>query len=150
MNIQETTLEKARSYFTTTQRGDETISIFKDDMRDEPIAIAIREAMRSVDGDMDYIFSTAVSILDSLADFTDSIHDIDDIIHEIADSLVDIYTTNLTAWLAMNLSHLNFVNDALGEFGSNLTIENAISVGQYNQIRELATALVAVLEDNNE
>ena len=82
----------------------------------------------------------------------DCFDDIDQ--HEFCDGMVDIYTTNLTSWMASHLSRVGYVNEAKeqGLLGDDASIETQMMAGQYMEIRDtvdlLASFLMGVEEES--
>ncbi len=93
-------IEKYLNQFETKERGEKTITVFKDESEE------LKNSVYKAHGDRlpnDWIFDKYESILSTLSGY--EINNEDDLNNnrpEIVDSLVDIYTNNLTEWLADN------------------------------------------------
>jgi hypothetical protein len=85
-------------------------------------------------------------IYDALSDFADGV-DVDD-----TDIAPDVYTVDLLAWLASNLSRLDYCDEATAEYGTDdsLGILGAISIGQYAEKREVYDAVWQSINDHAE
>lgn len=116
------------------------------------------EAVREAHGDMlpdDWRYEAIWAVSEALSDLgADEDHE--DAIHEIADGLVDVYTANLTKWLASSLERVAYVDEAREDFGGEGNdLETAIKRGQFLEYREIASSLVSALaalvdEDSDE
>lgn len=77
----------------------------------------------------------------------------DNYLHEIVDGLIDLYHSDLFAWLSSNLIRQDYVNLAVDELGlstKRFDIADVIRAGQYFEILELANNLISTLESDNE
>ncbi len=57
----------------------------------------------------------------------------------------DVYTSDLTAWLAERDDHVYYLTEALQEFGSNYDGFQILGLAQQQQIKEVGFALVSAL-----
>ena len=98
----------------------------------------------------DFRYETIVNLLDRLQDYDfNSVDELRDngIDHEITDSLVDVYNSDLTTWLASHLSRADFCNEAVSEgLSDGSDIFKTIQAGQYLEISEILNRLLAHLE----
>lgn len=103
---------------------------------------AIREAH---DGEWpdDWRWDTCYAICDNI-DYGDTDPS------SLADGLVDIYTSDLIAWLAADTSRAAYVDDAYAEYGTGeeFSVTGAIALGQYLCIEQMASILVAAANEN--
>ncbi len=67
------------------------------------------------------------------------------------DSLVDIYYSDLTAYIASNVNRLHAANDAAKEYGDeSADIETRAGYAQYQEISEIAYRMIEVAESEAE
>ena len=97
----------------------------------------------------DWIYSSAYSIAQAMTGYSaDNAEDMRDNVHEIADGMVDVYTTDRTAWLASHLYNLQLCDDACAELGcEGSDITNRIGVGQYYALERIASAIVEACDE---
>ena len=72
--------------------------------------------------------------------------DLDDARGEIVDGCVDVYTAQLTAWLASNVARLGYCDAAAEELGKPDTLCDWLKIGQYAEIDETFGQLIEALE----
>lgn len=140
----------AAEYMTTTTRGDERITVTRDDCPTW-VADIIREAHGgSLPSDL--IFDRVSSIFDAVADA--DADDADELAyhgtdHEWADGAVDVYTSDRLAWLAASYDHPGYCDDAVAEglVADDVDIVDRIAGGQYMQARELWASVVSDMDD---
>jgi len=94
----------------------------------------------------DWAYATLANIADELASRAMDTVDIRDDLHEIADSLVDIYTSELTAWLHTCPVAAACIDDAADEYGPIHSVVSGIARGQYAAIYAMATSLLDSIE----
>ena len=144
-----TTLEElakeAAGYFTTKERGDETIIVTRDGSPDW-----IRDVIYAAHGDGflpdDWRYATISAAVDHLADGGDP-----DDGHEFADQNVDVYTGARLAWLSSNLNRAGYVDEAREELGGDdLGVIEQIGLGQYQESLEVFGSVVESLRDRLE
>lgn len=111
----------------------------------------MRDAIRDAhfDGRMpdDWIYEHARAIVSQLADLEAPDGDTQ---HEICDGLVDVYTSDLTAWLALHTGNVELCDEAQRE---GLTTEGAtlvqrIQAAQYMALTYICGALVGAIESH--
>ena len=103
----------------------------------------------------DWRYETIRSALGFIADeATDksaptSDRDPDDASAEFADSQVDVYTSELIAWMGSNLRRVGYVDEAVEEYGGELAgdIVRQIMLGQYAEAEEVYALTLNALED---
>jgi hypothetical protein len=97
-----------------TRYNGENYVIFKDDASDE-----LKGAVQEAHGDRlpnDFIFGTFADLLQSLRNYTiDSIDYLDEIESEVITSYIDIYTHDLTKWLASDINNVYYITQVLEE-----------------------------------
>lgn len=131
--------EKAQKYVDQfevikIQDTDNTRAILKDSA-DEKLKNAVREAH----GDRmpnDFVFSTFLSLLEKITDYnTDSMDFFDETRNEIVDSLVDVYTSQLTAWLHEDVNNVYYLETAIANGATDGF--NLLSMAQFAAIDEI-------------
>lgn len=98
--------KKAITYFVSKERDDGSMYWTTTDDRPEWLQELIRRAHRGYLPD-DYKYEFILSALNIIAD-----SDEDTCSESIADS-IDVYTGELTRWLASHIDRVNYVNEAL-------------------------------------
>jgi hypothetical protein len=139
--------ELYRAFEASKRTNDETYYKLRESspewMRD-----AIREAhdgMLPDDWKYEHVMHIAGRIADMEDETADSIRDNE---HETCDSLVDVYNSNLLAWVGSNLTRAAFVDDAITEMGwpKDGGLFTALQWGQYEELRGIYSSLVDSLE----
>lgn len=121
-----------------------TITVFADNASKElrnSVYQAHQESLPS-----DWIFGTYADILQKLEDYT--ISDIDDVYEyrgEIVDSLVDVYTADLTKWLADSVYNVEYLTQALEEYDPKDGFQ-LLTMAQYLAIDEVFGYVCQLLE----
>lgn len=148
--------ELAQTYydqFTTkkvTRDGEEKTIVHFVDNRDQ----ALYDSVYSAHGDRlpnDWIFETYRAILGSISDYSiETIDDLHDNRGEIIDGLVDVYTSDLTAWLNDSNYNVSYIDDAIREFGAPEEGTSVLSQAQYMAIDEIFGEVATLLENNIE
>ena len=120
----------------------------------------IKEAIHAAHGDLfpdDYVYRTCQRVADSIVDYaryaTDPGHGIEslwDMNGEIVDGLVDVYTRDLLAWLASNLTRPSICDEAAEELGlaEDADLMARITLGQYREIDSIFSALLSAIESH--
>lgn len=141
MTLQELIADYAGEFETRTVKrcGEEkTITVFADGASEE-----LRHAVFKAHGDRlpnDWIFDKFNEILNTLGDYAvETIEDIENVRHEVVDSLVDVYTCNLTAWLNDETYNVEYLDEAVNEYGAT---ENILAVAQDIAIDEIFSAVL--------
>lgn len=139
-------IENYLNQFETKQRGEETITVFKSDASEE-----LKDSVYKAHGDRlpdDWIFNTYESILVTLSGYTiNSIDDVEENRGEIVDSLVDVYTSDLTAWLASNINNVSYIDEAKDNLGEAENGIATLSQAQYMAIDEIYSEVVNLLSN---
>ena len=136
--------EKYLSFFEIKKRNEDTIIVFKDNRPDK-----LQNSVYKAHGDRlpdDWIFDKYHSILDAIGQYDcETIEDLEDKRSEIVDGLVDIYTSDLTAWLNSSNSNVYYLDEAQKQYG---TIEDGfklLSTAQYVAIDEIFSEVLNLL-----
>lgn len=151
MSTMEITIEQlageAYDAFTTTQRGDETITVLKDD-RPEWVYDLVYGAHGEFGPD-DWRYA---AIRSALGEIHDTGGDLDELGSQWADNYVDVYTGARLQWLASNLNRAGYCDEAVDEglIGQEATIVERVGVGQYMEAREIWASVQSSLEDELE
>jgi len=71
---------------------------------------------------------------------------------EAVDGLVDVYTSDLTKWLASHRLRTTYVDDAVSEYGwpAEGGVEQSLKMGQFAEYREIWSQLAACLAEEIE
>jgi hypothetical protein len=140
-NIQELA-KYIRTQFQLKKRDSgESFYSVKDDSKDkEWIQDMCHEAHGSMMPD-DYKYQFIVDALNAIEEYDDE--------NESRDSLeADVYTSNLTAWLASHLERMEYVNDAVNEYGmSDFNLIQAMQFGQMREMYEVFDSVLSSLQD---
>lgn len=136
---------EAYDWFTRKERGDETITVLKEDAP-EWLTDLVREAHGDFLPD-EWRYKAIRSALGAIHD--NEGEDIDDLGSEWADQNVDTYTYARLHWLASHLSRADYCDDAVSEIGINedAGIVDRIGFGQYVESREIFASVRQSLED---
>ncbi len=115
-----TVQKKAQKYINQfevikIQNTDKTRVILKTDKSglydsESPLYKAVREAHKFRFPD-DFIYSAFLSILEKITEYDSQ--DLEDIRLEVIDGLTDIYTHDLTEWLASDINNVTYLDDAI-------------------------------------
>lgn len=139
-------------YFDTVKRGEgddaKTITIYKETAPD-----ALKDSIRAAHGDRmpdDWIFSTYESILSTFDGYTiNSADDLEEHRAEVVDSCVDVYTSDLTAWLASSVYNVEYLDEAMSEYEPKDGI-GLLTYAQSIAINEIAGHVIEYLTANAE
>lgn len=139
--------KKAQKYydqFEIKDRNGETIVIFKDN-RDQKLYDSVMEAHGDRLPD-DWIFDKYHSILDAIGQYDiETPDDLDNNRSEIVDGLVDVYTSDLTAWLNSSNFNVYYMTEAQEEFGAETDGFKILSMAQYKAIDEIFSEVAELL-----
>lgn len=145
-------IKETLSQFMKMKRGEDTIVVLKDDAPE-----VLRESVMQAHGDRmpsDWIHAIYYQILDEMSENNYDCKSTDDIEEnrpEIIDGLVDIYTADLTAWLASHIDNVQYLTDAV----QNCDHEEAngievLTMAQYDAISEIYSEVASYIEDATE
>lgn len=138
----------AASFTTGTRDGGETFIRQKEETPPWMFDI-VRDAH---DGMMpnDQSYSLILAVVNDIHDLLsyDPETDLDDIRHERIDSLIPIYNSERTAWLASHLDRAEYVNEAMREYGigDEPDIFDLIALGIECELRNIWAAVERGLE----
>jgi hypothetical protein len=136
-NTLQSLAETTRKYFTTDTRTDGTEFIKGSDDAPEWVKEMCQDAHGKMFPD-DWRYAFIVEALDALADHDDP----DDISME-----ADIYTHELTAWLASRVDRSCYCDQAMEEYGSKFPgVFAVLSLGQIAEKEEVLASVRAFLE----
>lgn len=129
--------EKIEGYlegFEVIDRKGEDIVVFS-----EKAGKDLKDAVYSAHGDRmpnDWIFDKFHSILSNLLEYNiENLDDMDEYRAEIVDGLVDVYTSDLTAWLNESNYNVYYMDEAVREYGEGTG--NVLMMAQYMAIDEI-------------
>lgn len=135
------TMETMVSYFETRRRdsGEEFVTLV------DGAPAWLRDAVMAARDDEvpnDWRYDTCAAIWGRLEEFAVGECG-DDEVYEMADGLTDIYTNNLTAWLASNLNRVAIVDEALddGLWERTNGIAGLLATAQCRTIEQMAMIL---------
>ena len=112
----------------------------------------LRESVIQAHGDRfpsDWIFGTYADLMQKLTEY--DINSIDDIYEyqgEIVDSVVDVYTADLTAWLADHVGNVNYITDALASGVEMREGFQLLAMAQYMAIDEIYGHIINLLSEH--
>lgn len=141
-----------------TRTRDGTGESFRALKRDRPqwCQDVVREAHGGMMPD-DSRYVMIESVVDAIHDFLRYDEDADrDAIEEhsfeACDGLVDVYTSGLTAWLASHGDRVGYVSQAVsdGLIEAGAPIDRQLAVGQFEEYREIYSAIVQAVSDLDE
>ena len=131
--------------FEVVKRGDNSIVVLKQDAPE-----ALRDSVHSAHGDRlpdDWIYDKYQSILSTLAGYTITDADgLEDNRAEIVDGLVDVYTSDLTAWLNSHNANVYYMTEAQEEYGAQTDGFKLLMSAQYMAIDEIAGEVISYLQ----
>ncbi len=97
----------------------------------------------------DWIYSTYEAILSTLSGYTiDSIGDVEENRSEIVDGLVDVYTSELTAWLNLDNRNVYYLTEAQEEYGKQEDGGKLLAMAQYKAIDEIYESVESLLNQS--
>ncbi len=113
----------------------------------------MHDAVQSAHGDLfpdDWVYSKCAEVVNRIASELHSgdLEDVRDNQAEIVDGLVDIFNSELTAWLASNVYRIGYCDEATEEYGplENGEVIPIIRNGQYYEIDQIFTAILSAIE----
>ena len=141
--------------FETRKRDDGTIFVYLKDY-ESTTGKKVDEALYKANGEgfpQESTFSTFLDCLDRINDYFDwedndefNIENIENVRGEIVDGLVDIYTANLTKWLASDIANVYYLTEAIQQFDPRDGV-HLLSTAQYLYIDEIMSEVINLLED---
>jgi len=117
----------------------------KDEFDKTPEAEAIRKAIYNTCDSinaLDWLWDKTASIINAFCQY----NNLDDSIDEIADGLVDVYNTDRSKWLALDVNLAGYIDEANQELGDEGSIFDSIGRGQYMLLESLANNLLEVVK----
>jgi len=148
MNLQ-TKIQNYINEFETKQRDDGTSYTYLKD-RKSKIGKKLDKALMQANGEgfpKDATFTYFLSCLEGFIeyDLTQDDNYLDDIRAEIVDGLVDMYTADLTKWLASDIANVYYLTEALTEYQSKDGFQ-LLAFAQYRAIDEIMGEVISLLE----
>lgn len=130
----------AERYFETAKRTDGGSFLRTKDGTPDWVTDLIREAHDGMLPD-DWRYDCIHAALEAIADGDEEGND-------FADAYVDVYTSDLHAWLASNNTRSSYVDDAITEMGrSDRGIDGDIATGQYMEACEVFASVLQSCEE---
>ena len=139
-------VKEARQCFKRLEN--EKIWVFTDKALNEKLELyeKFSDLIHTTEADMDFIYEQIVNCLDLISDSDiKSIAEAQDLMHEGVDGHVDVYTANLTSWLASNIDHVYYLTRALEEHEPKDGFE-ALALAQYLAIEEIWQEVIQIIE----
>lgn len=140
--------EKYSQYFTALklENGDTRI-ILKDDAPQQ-----LRDAVKDAHGDKlpdDFTYSTFADLLSKITEYDcDTIDDLENNRSEIVDGYVDVYTHDLTKWLASDNSNVYYLGEVVRMTSECDDGFKLLAMAQYLAIDEVMQHVIGLLETN--
>jgi len=140
------------SYFDTIKleedsNGIKTRTILKNDAPQD-----LLDSVLNVCGERmsdDFVYDKYQSILETLSEYdVEKLEDIDDYRYEIIDCLIDVYTSDLTAWLNSNNYNVYYLSEAIEEEPKDGF--QALQIAQHKALEEVFDSVVALLGKEKE
>jgi hypothetical protein len=132
--------------FETKKRGEDTITVFKDNATQE-----LKNSVYKAHGDRlptDWIFDKYLEILEDLSNYTiNSIDDVEEYRSEIVDGLVDVYTSDLTSWLNSSNYNVYYIEESQKEYGAQEDGFKMLSMAQYKAIDDIYSYVISLLSE---
>ncbi|MFA6991923.1 MAG: hypothetical protein WC269_01420 [Candidatus Gracilibacteria bacterium] len=138
----------------------DTLAFFEQKKRDNGDAFYIlktetpqelRDSVRASHGERlpnNWIYEKYHDILDAFSGYTiESPDDLEKNRAEIVDDLVDVYTSDLTAWLNESPHNIYFIDEAREEYGPSDDAFKCLQMAQYKAIDDIASYVVSYLAD---
>ena len=144
-------ITEALSWFESKQRNDDTIIVLKSGAPE-----ALIDSVYTAHGDRlpdDWIYNTYYHVLEAFSGYTiENADDLEKNRQEIVDGLVDVYTANLTAWLASNNNNVSYITEAQEEYGDGAQTDGfkILQMAQYKAIDEIAGEVINYLTSQEE
>ena len=140
--------EKIQTYsdmFKSKQRDNgENFVILKPNAPEE-----LRESVRAAHVHKfpnDWIYGTYADLIQRLTDYEiNSIDDVENYRAEIVDGYVDVYTAKLTKWLADDVSNVDYLTEAIDEYGNQKDGFQLLAMAQYRAIDEVYGYIINLL-----
>lgn len=138
-------ISETLAQFEQKQRGEENIIVLKQDAPE-----GLRDSVREAHGDRlpdDWIYRKYYEVLDALSGYTlESADDLEEQRAEVVDGLVDVYTSELTAWLNQNVNNVYYIDEARKEYGADGDAFQLLTAAQYAAIDEIAGEVISYLQ----
>src|SRR5438045_875052 len=113
--------EKAQEYLDQFETGTKTSGksyVYLKDNRSEELYESIRQAHYSK-LPSDWVYGTYADLLQKVTEYElDTFEELQDVRHEIVDGYVDIYTHDLTAWLAEDIRNVDYLTQVIEDGGN--------------------------------
>ncbi len=113
-----TITDKAKKYsdmFVSSTRDNGESYVYLKDEASEKLKDSVHEAHGDSLPD-DWIYGTYADLMQKITEYElKTIDDLENVRHEIVDSYVDIYTADLTKWLASDIRNVHYLSDAISE-----------------------------------
>lgn len=142
--------QKAKEYeemFVSGTRQDGKSYVYLSDNASEELKESVRAAHYSKLPN-DWIYGTYADLMQKITEYNlDTFDQLEDVRSEIVDSYVDIYTHDLTAWLAENIDNVNYITEIIEDGDSDDITDGfeLLSRAQYNAIDEVMSEVMDLL-----
>lgn len=130
--------------FKSGKRTDGQRYVYLDDKASEKLKDSVHQAHGDLLPD-DWIYGTYADLMQKVSEYDlKTIDDLENVRYEIVDSCVDIYTADLTKWLASNINNVYYLGEASREYGS-MDGFQLLAVAQYKAIDEVMNEVFSLL-----
>lgn len=139
--------EKYSKMFVTDTRVNGKEFVKLTDNASEDLKNSVREAHYSKLPN-DWIYGTYADLMQKVSEYDlETFEQLEDVRYEIVDGYVDIYTANLTAWLAEDIDNVGYLTEVI-EDGENEDITDGFKLlarAQYKAIDEVMSCVMDLL-----
>jgi hypothetical protein len=96
----------------------------------------------------DEYYRAISNIVSDIVDMDEDLTELDDIRDDISENIeADIYTSDLTGWLNSRNSHVEYLTEAIHEFGEPSDGFQLLALAQLMWKREVAEAVIQALDE---
>lgn len=131
--------------FKSGKRAEGVSYVYLEDNADKKLIDSVHEAH----GDKlpnDWVYGTYADLMQKVTEYDlKNIDDLEEVRHEIVDGYVDIYTHDLTKWLASDNNNVYYLGEAINEGIDNLDGFQALAMAQYKAIDEVMNEVISLL-----
>lgn len=146
MTLSEKIQQYSDSFESKTRKGDETYTVLKYNRAEE-----LHESVFQAHGDRmpsDWIFATYADLMQRLTEYEiNSLDDVEEYRHEIVDGYVDVYTSDITQWLADDIRNVNYITDALESGVEMREGFQLLAMAQYMAIDDIYGEIIHLLSE---
>lgn len=146
MKLQNKIQKYSDMFESKTRENGESYVVLKKDRADK-----LQESVYQAHGDRmpnDWIYGTYADLMQRLTEY--DINSIDDVYEyqgEIVDGAVDVYTADLTQWLADDIRNVDYITQAVDTFGNQKDGAGLLATAQYMAIDEIYGHIINLLSE---